>query len=88
MCATPPATLPWPISRRPTIQVPGWLVVSIVPSELAADGSLSTKKGLEDHAATAAAIQNFMLSLAAAGVGSKWMTGKPIARKSPFHEYL
>uniref|UniRef100_A0A7S4HH22 Nitroreductase domain-containing protein n=1 Tax=Prymnesium polylepis TaxID=72548 RepID=A0A7S4HH22_9EUKA len=56
-------------------KVPGWLVVSLVPSELAADGSLSTKKGLEDHAATSAAIQNFMVSLAAAGVGSKWMTG-------------
>jgi nitroreductase len=31
--------------------------------------------GLEDHAATAAAVQNFMLSLAAEGFGSKWMTG-------------
>ena len=56
---------------RPPRQVPGWLVVTLVPSELAADGSLSTKKGLEDHAATAAAIQNFMVSLAASGVGSK-----------------
>ncbi|EOD28755.1 hypothetical protein EMIHUDRAFT_234576 [Emiliania huxleyi CCMP1516] len=56
-------------------KVPGWLIVSLVPSELAPDGSFSTKKGLEDHAATAAAIQNFMVSLAAAGVGSKWMTG-------------
>merc|ERR1719421_2703523 len=29
----------------------------------------------EDHAAVACAAQNFMLSLAADGVGSKWMTG-------------
>lgn len=49
--------------------------MTLVPSELAADGSFNTKKGLEDHAAVAAAIQNFMVSLAAAGVGSKWMTG-------------
>lgn len=56
-------------------RVPGWLVLTVAASEYAADGSLSTKKGLEDHAATAAAAQNFMLSLASEGVGSKWMTG-------------
>ena len=50
--------------------VPGWLVVSV-----AASGELSSKKGLEDYAATACAVHNFMLSLAANGVGSKWMTG-------------
>ena len=36
---------------------------------------LSEKLGLEDHAACACAIQNFMLSLAEDGIGSKWMTG-------------
>ena len=29
----------------------------------------------QDHAACAAAVQNFMLSLAAAGTGSAWTTG-------------
>jgi len=29
----------------------------------------------QDHAACAAAVQNFMLSLAAAGTGSTWTTG-------------
>ena len=55
--------------------VPGWMVVTVAASEYAADGSIGTKKGLEDHAATACAIQNFMLAMAAAGVGTKWMTG-------------
>lgn len=54
--------------------VPGWLVVTVA-TEYDANGLISTKKGLEDHAATAAAVQNFMLSLAAEGFGSKWMTG-------------
>ena len=36
---------------------------------------MSEKLGLEDHAACACAIQNFMLSLAEEGIGSKWMTG-------------
>ena len=56
-------------------RVPRWLVVTVAASEYGADGSISTKKGLEDYAATACAVQNFMLSLAAEGVGSKWMTG-------------
>ena len=55
--------------------VPGWMIVTIAASEYGEDGSISTKKGLEDHAATACAIQNFMISLADGGVGSKWMTG-------------
>ena len=33
------------------------------------------KKSLEDHCAVSCAIQNFMLSLASEGIGSKWMTG-------------
>ena len=55
-------------------QVPGWLVATIA-TEYDDHGLISTKKGLEDHAATACALQNFMLSLAAEGYGSKWMTG-------------
>jgi nitroreductase len=54
--------------------VPGWMVVTIA-TEYDSNGLISTKKGLEDHAACAAAIQNFMLSLSAEGYGSKWMTG-------------
>ena len=37
--------------------------------------ALDAKLGLEDHAAVACACQNFMLSLHADGVASKWMTG-------------
>jgi len=50
--------------------VPEMLVVTV-----ASEHDLSEKLGLEDHAAVAAATQNFMLSLTADGVGSKWMTG-------------
>ena len=56
-------------------KVPGWLVATVAASEYDEQGRISTKKGLEDHAAVAAGLQNFMLSLAAEGVGSKWMTG-------------
>jgi nitroreductase len=47
---------------------PGWLVVTCRKS----DNSLQYK---EDYAACAAAVQNFMLYLWKAGVGSKWTTG-------------
>jgi len=50
--------------------VPEWLIVTC-----ASEHDLSEKLGLEDHAAVACAIQNFMLSLAEDGIGSKWMTG-------------
>mmetsp|Transcript_7869 Transcript_7869/g.12820 ORF Transcript_7869/g.12820 Transcript_7869/m.12820 type:complete len:248 (+) Transcript_7869:46-789(+) len=56
--------------RKMAEGVPEMLVVTI-----ASEHDLSEKLGLEDHAAVAAATQNFMLSLAADGVGSKWMTG-------------
>ena len=54
-----------------------WLMVTLVPTQ---DGSqlnvdMWHKLALEDHAACAAAVQNFMLSLASEGYGSKWMTG-------------
>ena len=50
--------------------MPEWLVVTC-----ASEHDLSEKLGLEDHAATACAVQNFMLSLAGEGIASKWMTG-------------
>jgi len=57
--------------------VPHWMVVTVVVdsgSEPEGPG-LATKRALEDYAATACAVQNFMLSLARDGVGTKWMTG-------------
>ena len=62
-----------PEKRASLGAIPGWLVVSVV-TETEKGGFVSVK-GIEDHAATACATQNFMLSLAAAGVGSKWLTG-------------
>ena len=56
--------------RKAAEQVPEWLVVT-----LASEHKLTEKLGLEDHAATACAVQNFMLSLASEGIASKWMTG-------------
>ena len=44
---------------------------------------LTEKLGLEDHAATACAVQNFMLSLASEGIASKWMTATVRARAPP-----
>lgn len=52
--------------------VPGWLMVSIVPTP---GDEKWNAKALEDHAACAAAVQNFMVSLASEGCASKWMTG-------------
>eukprot|EP00322_Chrysochromulina_rotalis_P016683 CAMPEP_0115827498 /NCGR_PEP_ID=MMETSP0287-20121206/76_1 /TAXON_ID=412157 /ORGANISM="Chrysochromulina rotalis, Strain UIO044" /LENGTH=222 /DNA_ID=CAMNT_0003280659 /DNA_START=21 /DNA_END=689 /DNA_ORIENTATION=- len=52
--------------------IPGWMMVSLVPK---AGDEKWHKLALEDHAACACAVQNFMLSLAAEGYGSKWMTG-------------
>lgn len=52
--------------------IPGWMMVSFVPT---AGDEKWNPKALEDHAATACAVQNFMLSLASEGYASKWMTG-------------
>ena len=52
--------------------MPGWMLVTVVPT---AGETKWNPKALEDHAATACAVQNFMLSLASDGYGSKWMTG-------------
>merc|ERR1719321_2511001 len=56
--------------RKLAEAVPEMMVVTV-----ASEHDLSAKLGLEDHAAVACAVQNFMLSLASDGVGSKWMTG-------------
>ena len=50
--------------------VPEWLIVT-----LCSEHEEGSKLYLEDHAAVACATQNFMLSLADDGLGSKWMTG-------------
>jgi len=50
--------------------VPEWMVVTMT-----SEHEIDAKLGLEDHAAVACATQNFMLSLASEGIGSKWMTG-------------
>lgn len=54
--------------REQWSEKPGWLVVTCRRS----DDELRQR---EDYAACAAAIQNFMLYLWKAGVGSKWTTG-------------
>ena len=56
--------------RKMAEAVPEWLIVTC-----ASEHDLAEKLGLEDHAACACAVQNFMLSLAGEGIGSKWMTG-------------
>lgn len=59
---------------------PGWLVVTCRSSN---DARMQT----EDLAACAAAVQNFMLYLWKAGVGSKWTTGD-ITRDARFNEIV
>lgn len=59
---------------------PGWLVVTCRNSD---DALMQT----EDLAACAAAVQNFMLYLWKAGVGSKWTTGD-ITRDARFNEIV
>ncbi|MCP5090667.1 MAG: nitroreductase, partial [Gammaproteobacteria bacterium] len=54
--------------RESWSEKPGWLVVSCQRS----DDELLER---EDYAACSAAVQNFMLHLWKAGVGSKWTTG-------------
>jgi len=66
--------------RESWAEKPGWLVVSCNRS----DDELLQK---EDYAACSAAVQNFMLHLWKAGVGSKWTSGD-ITRDSRFHEIV
>merc|ERR1712224_711528 len=57
--------------KKPLFEkVPQMMVVSIEPSD-----TLWNMKALEDHAACACAVQNFMVYLASRGIGTKWMTG-------------
>lgn len=59
---------------------PGWLVVTCRKSD---DALLQQ----EDYAACSAAVQNFMLYLWKAGVGSKWTSGK-ITRDTRFFDIV
>ena len=61
-------------------QKPGWLLVTCKSS----DDELLQR---EDFAACAAAVQNFMLYLRKAGVGSKWTTGD-ITRDERFADII
>ena len=61
-------------------QKPGWLVVTCKKSD---DALLQQ----EDYGAACAAVQNAILYLWKAGVGSKWTSG-PITRDSRFFEIL
>ncbi len=66
--------------RKSWGEKPGWLIVTCAHS----DDDLREQ---EDYAACCAAVQNFMLYLWKAGVGSKWTTG-PITRDSRFFEII
>jgi len=66
--------------REKWSEKPGWLVVTCQRS----DDELLQQ---EDYAACAAAIQNFMLYLWKAGVGSKWTTGD-ITRDPRFFDII
>jgi nitroreductase len=66
--------------REQWSEKPGWLVVSCRRSG-------DELRQREDYAACAAAIQNFMLYLWKAGVGSKWTTGD-ITRDERFFDIL
>ena len=66
--------------REQWSQKPGWLAVTCRRSE---DELLQR----EDYAACAAAVQNFMLYLWKAGVGSKWTTGE-ITRDTRFFDIV
>lgn len=66
--------------RKSWSEKPGWLIVTCQHNE----DALREK---EDYAACCAAVQNFMLYLWKAGVGSKWTTG-PITRDPRFLEIV
>ena len=66
--------------RKTWGEKPGWLIVTCQRS----DDDLRER---EDYAACCAAVQNFMLYLWKAGVGSKWTTG-PITRDPRFFELI
>jgi nitroreductase len=59
---------------------PGWLIVTCPRSE-------DDLREREDYAACCAAVQNFMLYMWKAGIGSKWTTG-PITRDERFFDVI
>jgi nitroreductase len=67
--------------RKAWSEKPGWLIVTC---PFTRDDALREK---EDYAACCAAVQNFMLYLWKAGVGSKWTTG-PITRDARFFDVI
>jgi nitroreductase len=66
--------------RKQWSEKPGWLVVTCTRN----DDALRER---EDYAACCAAVQNFMLYLWKAGIGSKWTTGA-ITRDPRFLDLL
>ena len=50
--------------------VPYWMIVT-----MKSEHAMYEKLYFEDHSACSCAVQNFMLSLASDGIGSKWVTG-------------
>jgi len=66
--------------RAAWAEKPGWLIVTCPHDE-------DALREREDYAACCAAVQNFMLYLWKAGVGSKWTTG-PITRDTRFFDII
>ncbi len=66
--------------RRTWGEKPGWIVITCQRNE-------DSLREREDYAACSAAVQNFMLYLWKAGVGSKWTTG-PITRDPRFFDII
>lgn len=66
--------------RKAWSRKPGWIIVTCQRN----DDDLRER---EDYAACCAAVQNFMLYLWKAGVGSKWTTG-PITRDGRFFDII
>ena len=66
--------------RRQWSEKPGWLIVTSPYND-------DEVREREDYAACSAAVQNFMLYLWKAGVGTKWTSG-PITRDKRFFEII
>jgi len=66
--------------RRQWQEKPGWLVVTCPYND-------DPVREREDYAACSAAVQNFMLYLWKAGVGTKWTSG-PVTRDERFFEII
>jgi len=66
--------------RRTWSEKPGWLIVTCPHC----DDALRER---EDYAACCTAVQNFMLYMWKAGVGSKWTTG-PVTRNPRFFDII